>query len=113
METKIGYKITTENLQSLMTLGPYLVQYKENEFVEPIDANAPLFVFDSLYNAQQFSKTNPIWKCEYVVSPVSRKYCSGLSNYDEFWNNVNCLAKLPLIKGTVFADKVKLLERIQ
>lgn len=128
MDILTGYKIVDTSLQSLTkATGEQLVgvKYIENQWVEPKNPELPLFVFDTLPKAFSFierfgeEKTFLIYRCHYLPSKIKLNFFCSM-NYVE-----NLLLKKERDEeryggeqkifwppGTVFADKVKLLEII-
>lgn len=128
------YKVTTKDLKSCTTTNKdfhlpdkYKVQYKLNKEVRGPD-NTPLFVFDSLIRAQEFSsvwnihdhKTARIFECE-VTKPRKVKYMSFLDMVDKFLlfmekrrlkKKVNSCAVFSPPSGTWAVSSVKLLKEI-
>lgn len=96
------------------------IQYKIGEWVSPLHNYAPLMCFNDLDLAKKFSKdmqNRYIFKCEIVKS---RKkwgfvYYSNMKTVIELRKAKKRFSDLlgGLPPGTVLADKVKLLERIE
>lgn len=122
MKTKIGYKIVDLQLKSaIMSSSEFVVEYKLNEWVSPKIKEAPLMVFDNLYDAKHFYKGENrysylcIYKCEYQRSKRKWGCCMGfiddiLRLKKQKKNITRRVGRVPY--GTVFADAVKLTERI-
>ena len=120
MKTEIGYKVVQENLRSSHELwDTSIVQYVVGEFVSrrpPVNGkkNGPLAVFKDLDSAKFFLVNAVsmiplrIYKCEYV--PSKEKYLRSVRRYG-FNRARRSLNKCPI--GTVFANRVKLLEEVQ
>lgn len=122
MKTKIGYKVVSPTLSSFIIshisgCGKYHVKYKVGEWVFPNNVNMPLMIFENHKDAKDFKNCESfsgwIYKCEYVKSKKKWGWCLGY--IDDVLNAKKqrkkiYLRKLP--KGTILADKVKLLEMV-
>lgn len=121
MKSKIGYKVVDTVLASAI-IGSleFCVNYKLNEWVFPKVKEAPLMVFDNFYDAKKFCTSETyghlsIYKCEYKQSKKMWGCCIGrisevLRLKKQKKRVANLLSQAP--DGTVFADAVKLIERM-
>lgn len=111
-EIKEGFKLVRKNqnkkFHSAYLYG-YPIEYKINVFVYPTNGDGPLAVFDTFRNAKNFlgglSKVPlKIFKCKYTKSE---------ENHLWFMNNKYKFTKKTLPIGTICADKVMLIEKIE
>lgn len=124
-QTKIGFKFVDrvcDRLLSWTVPKHFRIEYKENEWIKPSDGS-PLFLFDSEEDARQHSVLSKLYRCLYV--PYHRQDFDMIPNaysamyadkkvLDTFWKDPSFRDKSlnlgHVIKGTVFASEVKLLE---
>lgn len=121
MKSKIGYKVVDTILKSaIMASSEYVVQYQLNEWVYPKVKEAPLMVFDNFYDAKKFCNCESfghlvIYKCEYQQSKKKWGCCLGrvseILRLKKQKKNISHRVGDPP-RGTVFADAVKLTERV-
>lgn len=138
-ELKKGYKIVCEysgKLKSLFINNDKLyVEYKIGEFVHSRDERFPLTIFDNLDNVVDFltrgvtfSKKIKIFKCFYEESNKPIIYFNkslysinnesvvdsvvDLNNLYDFLSVWRPMVYSRFPRGTVFADKVKLIEEV-
>lgn len=106
---KVGYKVLSRRNK---TLESYVIEipdggirYYINKVNKPQKDCGPLFVFDNLSSAQRiaFHNRDVIYKCLYVKS--KRKYV-----YNKIYVKLDING---FDSGTVFADKIRLIERIK
>lgn len=121
MKTLIGYKVVSYSRRSaIINRGDFAVEYKLNEWVYPKFKEAPLMVFGTYEEAEDFRKKEHwksliIYKCEYKKS--KRKWGWCLDNTEDVLLKrrqkkkiSHLLGKLP--DGTILADAVMLLEKV-
>lgn len=124
METKIGYKVVTRCLHSVSVglTSDLCVECKIGEWVDAPLKTMPIFLFSNHVSACTFQSENlglHIYRCEYVLSNhilKERLFAYMLANmkkdlvgaYMQDYENVT--SYMP--NGTVFAQSVKLLERV-
>lgn len=122
LDGPIYYKIVDNNLTSINHYCHLYIQYNIDEWAVPKDKLAPLMVFDNYKNASDF-KNNVlygrndlrIYKCHIIKS--RRKWCAIPSSqidkaleYKKNKKSIKSFCKPPI--GTIFADAVKLIERV-
>jgi hypothetical protein len=131
MKTKltIVYKVVTPALKSCCASRWYLnpedwsVQYKLNEFVRPKVKNSKLFVFCDLQTAKDFMSdysyivARRIYKCEALNATKCLLIGDSVRTILEFWKYRGVVRKLKTStktppEGTLQADAIKLLERV-
>lgn len=118
MKTLIGYKVVNYSRKSaIINRSDFAIEYKLNEWVYPKFKEAPLMVFGTYWQAQDFLererwKSLVIYKCEYKKSKRKWGWCL---------HNIADAVKLKMYKkrashlfehlpaGTIFADAVKLI----
>lgn len=120
---KIYYKVLSASLRSAIVSGRYNLQYKVNEWTEPVEGTR-LFIFRSLYDARDFFRNNAhvgansIYEChaEGVSTPHFRANCVTSFSIETFWKYFG--RKMPnyykqtVPTGTLWAKKVKLLNQV-
>ncbi len=123
---KVYYKVVkSDTLKSCLTPDEFAVQYKIGEWVKA-PARTKLFIFANLYDAKSWIEFGHTPNCDIYSCHVTNigKYKWVMSI---FWLNKNmrdlkkkfrskkrlCIPyKRPTPTGTIFAGKVKLLEKI-
>ena len=119
MKTSIGYKVVSlyGRKSAIINRGDFAVEYKLNEWVYPKFKEAPLMVFGTYEEAEDFRKREAwkslmIYKCEYKKS--KRKWGWCLDNVAAAVilkmrrkRASHLFQELPA--GTIFADAVKLI----
>lgn len=124
-QTKIGYKFVDRVVGRLLSWTVpkcFRIEYTMNEWVKPNDGS-PLFLFDTEEDARQHSALSKLYRCAYV--PYHRQDFDMIPNawsaayvekelLDAFWKDPSMRDKKlnlgHVLKGTVFASEVKLLE---
>jgi hypothetical protein len=99
------------------SLGSYQVKYALNKWVKGKN-NTPLFVFDNLKAAKDFSFNNElIYECV-VKNPRKIRIISFLAEWHylaDFWkakkNRKKCLGR-PAMPHTIICDEVKLIKKV-
>ena len=123
----IVYKVVDKNLRSaIVGKGSVAdnsleVQYLENQWVCPIDKNAPLMAFLEIEDAKTFLKHNRsgmyIYKAEAIISKKKWGWVYNVTkvlklkrNKKKISNFIQLDGYIP--NGTIFCDKIKLIERL-
>ena len=127
----IGYKIVREENGKLIStikesLGEYTVKYKLHEKVYP--KVGKLFVFSDIGNAKSFlfslniykiNRKYKIFRCRYKKSKYQNRYIiwypTICDDFEDFWGKRTKYKSddfTKILKGTVFADWVMLLEEV-
>jgi hypothetical protein len=115
METKEGFKVVTPGHRRgglwSCTVWPYScsVEYIKDVWTSHHEDNGPLAVFSSADDALSFSDSLEIcceiWKCEYEESAKQQLWME--------WGNEYVTIPYVIPPGTVLADRVKLIERVE
>ena len=106
---RIGYKaVLKHSLRSFAIPARVSVKYEVNTWVSPCYGCGPLCVFDTLQDALHFvgkDDSISIYECIYEKSKQNKIYYISSGEF----SHKRPLVKLP--KGTVLANKVKLVKR--
>lgn len=114
---KMYYKVVRSDNTSFNS-NRYSVRYKVNEWVAPILKGSKLFVFDTLEHAKVFLGTNgtcyfSIYKCEAKNVTLATNRTTTEYMMSIFWENPNDYEyKNDIPVGTLWADEVKLVEKV-
>lgn len=129
---KIYYKVVDNNHESAVAEeynmpGNFIVKYTVGKWVKPRVKGTKLFVFDDLTAAKSFLQNRWhggfVYKCK-IKNPIKPKYIAELANIENFWKFKflhKCIpsfirrfiAKERNISHTVWAEEVKLIEKVQ
>lgn len=119
MKSKIGYKVVKTNGKSaIISRDDFAVEYKFKEWAYPKFKEAPLMVFETLADAEDFRNGERwnyliIYKCEYKKSKKKWGWCldniADVVNLKIYKKKVSHLFE-SLPPGTIFADAVKLIK---
>ena len=126
--SKIVYKVVDKNLRSAIIGKVYNfnkhsleIQYLENEWVCPVDKNAPLMAFSNIDDAKTFMQYNIIncwyiYKAEAIISKKKWGWVDDIINVLKLKKNKKKISDFILVgatpKGTVFCDQIKLVEKL-
>jgi len=111
-----GYKLVDNDLCSFSMVGDNKIKYIPDNYVKPKIDDGPLAVFDTLDHAlffiSQFDDNSyQIWKCEYIPSSERMLWCTYFGSLTKDKRTL-VLKGCYCPSGTMFADQVKLLERV-
>ena len=125
--SRIVYKVVDENLRSIVIGKTYdiesrvlEVQYLENEWVCPVDKNAPLMAFSSIHYARKFMDSNCnsayLYKAEAIISKKRWGWVNNVIKALQLKKNKKNISDFiireALPEGTVFCDQIKLVEKL-
>jgi hypothetical protein len=117
----IYYKIVqADTLESYCKNNDFKIKYKVNEWVAPVLAGSKIFIFDTLADAQRFLYADAgdakysVYSCEALNVEPAKNMTRVYFNLVDFWNNngEDCLVIDSPPLGTLYADKIKLLEKV-
>lgn len=121
MKELIGYKVVSRDRKSaIINRSDFAVEYKLNEWVYPKFKEAPLMVFGTCMDAEDFCRRESwkpldIYRCEYKKSKRKWGWCLDNIAYvvvQKIYKKKTSRLLQELPPGTILADAVKILERV-